>query len=581
MIDSRGGVVAVTDPDSPIYGATVHVPPGAVSDDTMFSIREATLPELHNRVLAGPAVELLPAGARFAEPVRVVLPIYDGIADIVTVQGAYLDTNRMTSPWQVVATSRDGYADPTAQIAPIITMEVDHFTIFAPVYQSRRTVRVLDELHPDELFAEILATRPLTEDVFGFTFRTPAEGELGVWGSQVLTTGNAFFDLIDGEYMVRVTADDGSDPRCVVLSTDSSAPTAVVNASSPTTCDRPTVNLGASTQLVRVGETVELTAMATAPVGDRLNYYWNRTGGMLTGVEGEMGDGETVAATWTATRVGVYDVYFTAYDQGTGFFGEGRVTIRVRGNEPPMITSMLATPRNIAQGADEGPGRDSVAPMSGGDALQGLTLLTAEATDPDGDDVSFYWWHALPGNYFDPVTGAKLGRDQSTGYATDTATELPYTGASVLYMAPQESFLCNGYPSGMWLGLHVVASDGQAVDRSWAMVGMECVAAEPEPTPSDEGQHCWFQSWWGDERGRSYCYGLRQNYDWLPTECASEGAEVRDGPCPGGSSAGACFQLRDDDGYHTVRYGISEDEEERFRMNCDGDMERYEFPYSP
>ena len=292
-----------------------------------------------------------------------------------------------------------------------------------------------------------------------------------------------------------------------------------------------------STQLARIGEAVDLTARATSASGQPLNWFLNDTGGSLSVPMGNTTSGGTVTAQWTGTRVGDYEITFTAYDE-MGRFAESRIPITVRGNERPQITSFLATPVQLQTGLPEGR-RGSVAPMSGGDAETGLSLLTVAADDPDGDPISYFWYHGLPGNYYDPITGALLGRSWPGGLVTDTATELPYTEASVLYMAAPAEFLCDSMasPLGMWLGLHVTASDGEGYDRSWVMVGAECV--EPDPPPGGEGfLRCLYQS-----EGRDRCYHSDVEVPGAAngvTDCEPVGGDWGEGRCPPGG--GACIR---------------------------------------
>jgi hypothetical protein len=87
-IDAAGGTVTVTDPASPILGATVVVPPGALAAPTLITISQV--------VSGGPypsnvlTIELGPAGTVFAVPVTVTVPYLQqyltdlGIADPAT-----------------------------------------------------------------------------------------------------------------------------------------------------------------------------------------------------------------------------------------------------------------------------------------------------------------------------------------------------------------------------------------------------------------------------------------------------------------------------------------------------------------
>jgi len=109
--------------------------------------------------------------------------------------------------------------------------------------------------------------------------------------------------------------------------------------------------------------------------GDELSYNWSANGG---GINGE---GATV--NWTAPgSVGSYNVTVTVTD-GRGGEVMKQVTITVRANWPPTITSLVA---------------DAVWTLPSG-TLQ----VTCTASDPDGDELS-YEWSATGGDISD--TGA-------------------------------------------------------------------------------------------------------------------------------------------------------------------------------
>lgn len=580
MIDSRGGTVAITDPASPLFGASVHIPAGAVATPTRIQIREGSVPEGSSAVLAGPIVELLPSGTTFAQPVEIVLPAHDGL-DMSQVQASFFDEDAARPTWQSIDASGGTYADPVAEVGPQVVLRVDHFTEFAPTFRARRYFSVTSTLH-DPFRATIIATRPLTETAFGFTFVTPRSDQIRVEGSAA--TGPAVFDVLDGQYLVRVEGLDGSDPRCLSVgstSDNAAMPPTVTAAPVSPLCNPPVAQLTASSMLVRVGDVVDLAGSAISMDGSRISYFWNRTGGILPGGQGGAASGELVTTMWTATRVGTFDVYFTAYDAASQF-GEARVTITVRGNERPVIDSFLATPVQLGPGAPEG--SRMLPPMTMPSAELGLSLLEVVATDPDGDPLSFFWYHGLPGNYFDPATGTMLGRDPFTGLATDPTTRLPFTGAAVLYMAPPASFLCEGLPLGMWLGLHVTASDGMSVDRSWVMVGMECV--EEPPPPSRDGSHCFSPAPASSNPFMgAYCYGVAGPFaDWITAECNLGDRRAGAGPCPGAPDAGACVDTTTRDGGidTNVYYGLSSIQAETVRtQRCSGPNLVWIYPYAP
>ena len=106
-----------------------------------------------------------------------------------------------------------------------------------------------------------------------------------------------------------------------------------------------------------------VTCNASSPNGDDLIYEWSTTGGTITGTGPEV--------TWTAPdSAGFYDVTVTVTDGGGGEVTK-QVTITVRANKPPTITSLVAdadwtTPSNSIQ-------------------------VTCTASDPDDDELSYEW----------------------------------------------------------------------------------------------------------------------------------------------------------------------------------------------
>lgn len=62
IIGPEGGVVAVTDPASPVYGTSLRIPAGALETPVTISIRGAK----HSCTFGmGPAIELFPGGLHF------------------------------------------------------------------------------------------------------------------------------------------------------------------------------------------------------------------------------------------------------------------------------------------------------------------------------------------------------------------------------------------------------------------------------------------------------------------------------------------------------------------------------------
>jgi len=110
-------------------------------------------------------------------------------------------------------------------------------------------------------------------------------------------------------------------------------------------------------------ESCQIVCNATDRDGDELTYSWSASAGEPNGM------GAT--ATWIAPNlVGSYNVTVTVAD-GHGAEAMGQVTIVVRTNRSPTITSL---------GADA----DWTLPLH-------TIEVTCNASDPDGDELSYIW----------------------------------------------------------------------------------------------------------------------------------------------------------------------------------------------
>jgi hypothetical protein len=107
----------------------------------------------------------------------------------------------------------------------------------------------------------------------------------------------------------------------------------------------------------------QVVCTASDADGDELSYNWSASGGEING------EGATV--TWTAPgSEGFYDVTVRVTD-GRGVEVMKQITITVRVNKPPTIASLVAD-------------ADWTNPS-------GNLQLTCNATDPDGDELSYEW----------------------------------------------------------------------------------------------------------------------------------------------------------------------------------------------
>jgi len=82
-VGSGGGVVEITDPENPLYGARVIIPQDALSKSTTISIEQRSVPaELPpDYMLAGPCVDFGPDGSIFNKQVDIMLPYHDRDSD--------------------------------------------------------------------------------------------------------------------------------------------------------------------------------------------------------------------------------------------------------------------------------------------------------------------------------------------------------------------------------------------------------------------------------------------------------------------------------------------------------------------
>jgi predicted secreted protein len=148
-------------------------------------------------------------------------------------------------------------------------------------------------------------------------------------------------------------------------------------------------SLEAEAELTTPSGSLQVMCSASDPDGDQLGYVWSASAGEISG------DGDAV--TWVApVSEGSYSVAVTVTD-GRGGDATDYVTVAVRANEPPTISSLIADP-------------DWSTPS-------GTIQVTCTASDPDGDELSYEW----------SATGGSI-----TG-----------TGAAVNWIAPGEVGMYN------------------------------------------------------------------------------------------------------------------------------------------
>lgn len=122
-------------------------------------------------------------------------------------------------------------------------------------------------------------------------------------------------------------------------------------------------SLEAEPERVLPSGSCQIMCNATDRDGDELSYNWSAIGGEING------EGATVI--WTAPNsVGFYDVTVNVTD-GRGGEAMKKITIEVRTNKPPEINSLTA---------------DAAWTLR-----SGSLNVTCDATDPDGDELSYEW----------------------------------------------------------------------------------------------------------------------------------------------------------------------------------------------
>jgi hypothetical protein len=138
----------------------------------------------------------------------------------------------------------------------------------------------------------------------------------------------------------------------------------------------------------------EIVCIASDRDGDALSYNWSASGGSISGAG--------AAANWTAPgSLGSYNITVTVTD-GRGGEAKKQRTIEVKANRAPTISSLVAD-------------ADWTLPSG---ALQ----VTCNATDPDGDQLSYEW----------SVTGGDIsGTGAVVGWDAPQAVDVYYITAVV------------------------------------------------------------------------------------------------------------------------------------------------------
>ena len=169
----------------------------------------------------------------------------------------------------------------------------------------------------------------------------------------------------------------GSANSHTLTITDNDGTTSPPPPPPPPPNDPPTVSLSCDPCEINRGGEVALAATASDPDGDELTYAWSAPTGAFAGPT----DG--AAARWTAPdETGPVTIRVEVSD-GQGGTASAEVTVEVV-NRPPAVT-VSCDPCDVPRG--------------------GEVALTATASDPDGDDLT-YAWSAPTGAFAGPTDGA-------------------------------------------------------------------------------------------------------------------------------------------------------------------------------
>jgi len=218
----------------------------------------------------------------------------------------------------------------------------------------------------------------------------------------------------------------------------------------------------------------QIVCSASDRDGDELSYNWSASGGNISGTG--------ASVNWTAPdSEGSYNVTVTVTD-GRGGEVMSQVSITVRANRPPTITSLVAN-------ADW-------------TLLSGSIQVTCTDSDPDGDELSYEW--------------AATGGDISG------------TGAVVNWTAPEE------------VGIYyvtVVVKDGHGSSATDS-VPISTVTGQPPNIEDllitkDRYGHCYLK-----KSGEKYLVGKGKKYDIECTVSDTSGEVSYNWSCDGGGIAG-------------------------------------------
>ena len=134
VVGEQGGGVQVSDTSSPLLGAGVDIPAGALSAYTVITIGEVNAPAFPSNLIGiGAPVHFGPEGLQFARPVTLILPYRQADLDIAGDNGFMSDPNQLdvytfnttTQAWEKVPGPKT--VDTNNRV---VMIDVNHFSIF-------------------------------------------------------------------------------------------------------------------------------------------------------------------------------------------------------------------------------------------------------------------------------------------------------------------------------------------------------------------------------------------------------------------------------------------------------------------
>ncbi len=160
------------------------------------------------------------------------------------------------------------------------------------------------------------------------------------------------------------------------------------------------LSLTAATDRIKPFDLCEIICEAFDPEGDELTYEWSASAGDIYGEGARIQWGSPISE-------GLYRISVVVKD-GRGGRAEHSLPLKVKANRPPQITRLASDVEWLPEG--------------------GSALLRCEATDPDGDHIT-YEWSAPGGEFFGQGSSVIwLAPEESESYWITVTARDPYGG---------------------------------------------------------------------------------------------------------------------------------------------------------